>query len=97
MLEANFRPANDYERGKLAALPGPLVEVYCNRPPVLAAGRYAARQAGRHPTHVSGEVTLEQLAEFDRPLARGLVIEVETTRPVDVETLAATVRAAPDV
>lgn len=96
VLEANFRPASDYERGKLAALPGPLVEVYCACPPELAAQRYAARHVGRHPTHVSGEVTLEQLAEFDRPLALGAVIEVETTAPVDVGSLAAAVRAALD-
>jgi predicted kinase len=88
VLEANFYPKSDYQRGKLAALPGPLVEVYCRCPPALAAARYAARHAGRHPTHVSGEVTLEQLADFDRPLALGPVIEVDTSAPVDVEAIA---------
>jgi hypothetical protein len=94
VLEADFRPGSDYERAKLAALPGPLVEVYCRCPPQLAAERYAARHAGRHPTHVSGEVSLEQLAEFDRPLALGPVIEVETGAAVDVAALADAVRAA---
>ena len=96
VLEANFQPRNDYQRGKLAALHGPLVEVYCRCPPALAAERYAGRHAGRHPTHVSGEVTFEALAEFDRPLALGPVIEVDTTTPVDVEALAQAVQAAFD-
>ena len=87
VLEANFRPRSDYERGKLAALPGPLVEVYCRCPPELAAERYAARHASRHPTHTSGEVSPEYLADFDRPIALGPVIEVDTRAPVDIETL----------
>jgi predicted kinase len=94
VLEANFYPKSDYQRGKLAALPGPLVEVYCRCPPELAAARYAARHAARHPTHVSGEVTLEQLADFDRPIALGPVIEVDTTTAVDVDALAGAIRVA---
>jgi predicted kinase len=88
VLEANFYPKSDYQRGKLAALPGPLVEVYCRCPAELAAQRYAARHAGRHPTHVSAEVTLEQLAEFDRPIALGPIIEVDTSARVDLEAVA---------
>ena len=93
VLEANFYPRSDYQRGKLTALAAPLVEVHCRCPPELAAQRYAARHAGRHPTHVSGEVTLEQLAEFDRPLALGPVIDVDTTGPIDAGDLAARVAA----
>jgi predicted kinase len=94
MLEANFRPGSDYERGRLAALAAPLVEVHCRCPPALAAARYAARHAGRHPTHVSGEVSLQQLAEFDRPLALGPVIEVDTSAAVDMGALCDAVCAA---
>jgi predicted kinase len=93
VLESNFYPNSDYQRGKLAALHGPLIEVYCRCPPALAAKRYAARHAGRHPTHVSGEVTLEQLSDFDRPLALGPVIEVDTSKPVDVAAIATRVEA----
>ena len=93
VLEANFYPRSDYQRGKLTALAAPLVEVYCRCPPELAAQRYAARHAGRHPTHVSGEVTLDQLADFDRPLGLGPVIEVDTTSPVDAADLASRVSA----
>ena len=81
VLEANFRPHSDYERGKLVALAAPLVEVYCRCPPELAAERFAARHPQRHPTHVSSEISLQYLAEFDRPLGLGPVIEVDTTRP----------------
>lgn len=94
VLEANFYPKSDYQRAKLAALAGPLVEVYCRCPPALAAERYAARHASRHPTHTSGEVSLEQLADFDRPVALGPVIEVDTSEPIDVAALADAVRAA---
>jgi len=93
MLEANFRPGSAYQRAKLEALPGPLVEVYCRCPAELAAQRYAARHAGRHPTHVSGEVSMAQLAEFDHPLAVGPVIEVDTSAPIDVEALAIRIEA----
>lgn len=94
VLEANFRPGSDYERAKLAALSGPLVEVYCRCPPALAARRYADRHAGRHPTHVSSTISPGLLAEFDRPMAIGPVIEVDTTTPVDIEATAQAVLAA---
>jgi predicted kinase len=93
VLEANFTPRSEYQRGKLIGLAAPLVEVYCRCPPELAAERYAARHASRHATHVSGEVTLEQLADFDRPLALGPVLDVDTTRPVDIADLARRVAA----
>jgi predicted kinase len=93
VLEANFRPSSDYERGRLAALRGPLVEVHCRCPPELAAQRYAARHVGRHPTHVSGEISLDVLAEFERPATDGPAIEVDTTVPVEIEGLASRIEA----
>ena len=94
VIEANFRPYSDYEHGKLTALAAPLVEVYCRCPLELAAERFAARHADRHPTHVSSEVSLEYLAQFDRPFGLGPVIEVDTRDPVDVAALAEAVLAA---
>jgi AAA domain len=93
VLEANFRPHSAYERGRLTALPGPLVEVHCRCPLDLATQRYAARHARgeRHPTHVVGAVTLEMQAEFDRPMGLGPVIEVDTMAPVDLDALTARV------
>ena len=37
VLEANFRPHSDYERGRLAALAPHPVEVYCQCDPHVAA------------------------------------------------------------
>jgi predicted kinase len=94
VLEANFRPRSDDERARLAALPGPLVEVYCRCPPLVAAQRYAARHADRHPTHVSGVISAELLAEFDCPVALGPVIEADTTSAVDIPALASAIETA---
>ncbi|MGH6955288.1 MAG: AAA family ATPase [Caulobacteraceae bacterium] len=96
MLEANFRPRSAYERDKLKALSGPLVEVYCRCPPALAAERYAQRHARgeRHPTHPLSELPPDLLAEFDQPIALGPVVEADTTAPVDIEALALRVLAA---
>jgi predicted kinase len=98
VLEANFRPHSAYERQKLADLGGRLVEVYCRCPPTEAQRRYAqrARQPGRHPIHVLHDLSSELLAEFDGPLGLGPVIEVDTTASVDVDGLAARVRALLD-
>jgi predicted kinase len=93
VLEANFRPHSDYQRGRLRQLPGRLVEVYCDCPPATCARRYARRAAaGAHATHVIRELSPEQLAEFDGPVAVGPVIRVDTTTPVDVPAVAAAVR-----
>jgi predicted kinase len=94
MLEANFRPKSEYERGKLAGLAAPVVEVWCACPPELAAQRYAARHATRHPTHVLGELSPEALAEFDRPVALGPYVEVDTSGLVDIPAVAQSVWAA---
>jgi hypothetical protein len=96
VLEANFRPDSAYERQKLAALPAPLVEVYCRCPLELAAERYNHRflAPGHHPTHVLAEVSVEMLREFDHPVALGPVIEADTAAPIDVAALAAQVRDA---
>jgi hypothetical protein len=94
VLEANFRPYSDYERAKLASLPGPLVEVYCRCPAALAAERFAARHTTRHPTHVSRTISAEFLAEFNRSIALGPVIEADTTAPIDIAVLASAVEAA---
>jgi len=94
VLESDFRPRSDYERGKLAGLGAPLVEIYCRCPPELAAARYAARHETRHPAHVRSTVTLDMLAEFDTPVGLGPVIEVDTSGAVDVAGLSRAVLAA---
>jgi predicted kinase len=93
VLEANFRPHWAYERGRILALGGCVVEVNCDCPPEVAARRYAARAAISHPVHVVTSLSPELLAEFDRPVGIGELITVDTTAPVDVAALAETVRS----
>jgi predicted kinase len=96
VLEANFRPRSEYERSRIAALiadGGRLVEVYCRCPAPVAAARYAERGLTSHPVHVVTSVSTEFLAEFDRPVGLGEVIEVDTTALVDVAALASHVRS----
>jgi predicted kinase len=92
VLEANFRPHSEYERAKIAALGGRLVEVYCSCPAEVAADRYARRAGASHPVHVVRELSPEFLAEFDRPVGLGELVVVDTTAPVDVRDVAAQVR-----
>jgi predicted kinase len=93
VLEANFRPRMAYERGRIMALDAAVVEVNCSCPPDVAADRYNARAAARHPVHVVARLTPEQLAEYDRPIGIGQLISADTSGPVDVAELASTVRA----
>jgi DNA-binding transcriptional ArsR family regulator len=94
VLEANFRPHSTYERERLAGLGAPLVEVHCLCPPEVAAQRYAARHVMRHPAHVVGELSPDLLAEFDRPIGLGALVEVDTTKPIDLVAVAAQVLSA---
>jgi len=96
VLEANFRPRSSHERDKitlLAAGGGRLVEVYCRCPAQVAAARYAARVAHRHPVHVVTSLSAEFIAEFDQPVGLGELIEVNTLAQADIAALAGDVRA----
>jgi hypothetical protein len=90
LIEANFRPYSDYERNRITALGGTQVEVHCVCRPDLAITRYTARP--RHPVHVQTTLTLDDMAEYDRPVGIGTLVTVDTTTPVDVPGLAARVR-----
>lgn len=94
ILEANFRPRSEYERARIAGLNANVVEVYCAIPPDEAIRRYAARAGQRHAAHVRQTLSAEFTAEFDRPFGIGTVIEIDTTRPVDIDALVRTVRQA---
>jgi len=93
VLEANFRPYSAYERGRISALCPRPVEVNCLCPSQLAARRYAERAPAGHPVHVVKSLSLEQYAEYDRPVGLGELITVDTTAPVSVPALAGLVRA----
>lgn len=89
VLEANFRPHSDYEKAKLSGLSGRLIEVHCSCPQEVARERYERRAAesNHHPAHVTPTLDSALLAEFDQPVGLGRVIEVDTTRTVNVNEL----------
>ncbi len=91
VIEANFRPYSEYERGRLVGLGGLPVEVYCACPPEVASARYNARAT--HPVHVIKTLPVSAMAEYDRPVGIGALVTVDTTVPVDVAAVAARVRA----
>lgn len=100
VLEANFRTHSALEREQVAVLlrqPGArLVEVHCRVPLEEASRRFAerARQERHHPAHPLAEMSPEAMAAYSAPFALSPVIAVDTTRPVEIEALAAEVRAA---
>jgi predicted kinase len=91
ILESNFSHSEP-----LRSLPSSrLVQIYCTAPAEVILDRYARR--ARHPGHLDTDI----VAELGQRLAReewkpldlsGTIIEIDTTAPVDVESLAATVR-----
>jgi adenylylsulfate kinase-like enzyme len=90
VLEANFRPHSPYERSRIVELSDRVVEVNCVCPPEIASKRYAVRdRSGRHhPTHVLPDLPQNFEAEYDMPIGIGTVIKVDTTKTVDVRSLA---------
>lgn len=97
VIEANFRPYSELERGKLTGLAGlgglagRTVEVHCQCPAEVAAARYNARAT--HPVHVLKTLPVAAMAEYDRPVGIGGLVLVDTTAAVDVAAVAARVRA----
>jgi predicted kinase len=89
VIEANFDPHNDEALGQLRGLGGRTVEVHCACPAEVAHARYNARS--RHEVHQSTR-PLSAMAKYDRPVGVGPLITVDTTRPVDVASVAAEVR-----
>ncbi len=85
ILEANFRPKSEYERGRLSALHGRKLEVYCHCTPEEAARRFRERAttARHHPTHSMKTISAGLLEEFDRPFGLCPVIDVDTEHSVD--------------
>jgi predicted kinase len=88
---------HDYARAPLAALPGPLVEVFCRCPPDVLQARYTARSTGRGAGYLDLDRDPDELwnAEVGTPVAGDWpVLEVDTSGAVDVAALAARVVAA---
>jgi predicted kinase len=89
VIEANFDPHNDEALGQLRGLGGRTVEVHCACPAEVAHARYNARS--RHEVHQETR-PLSAMGKYDRPVGIGPLITVDTTRPVDVASVAAEVR-----
>ncbi|MDQ2845181.1 MAG: ATP-binding protein [Actinomycetota bacterium] len=88
ILEANWWATITGPR--IAALAGPVVEVFCSCDPELARRRYLDRAADRHRGHFDSIRDFSSLYTADscRPVAGGWpVIEVDTSRPVNVDGL----------
>jgi predicted kinase len=81
----------DYALPLAAALPGPLVEVHCIVPLHVARARYRGRARFRHAGHLDASRSAQELwGEPSRAPELGPVVEVETSGPVDIPELAAT-------
>jgi predicted kinase len=94
VLDANLGP----EAGpRLRALDADLIEVFCRCPPDEVERRFAARAPMRHPGHVDQQVAPEMKAarpHGSEPLRLGgPILEVDTSRPVDVAEIATWVGA----
>ena len=84
-----------YTRPLVAVLPGPVVELRCVVPVEVARSRYYARAADRHQGHLDLERDEAELwGEPVRPLGVGPLVEVGTTMPLDIATIAAEVLRA---
>lgn len=98
VLEANFRTRSPSERRRLTALlaSARIVEVHCRLPLEEASRRFAARARTQrhHPAHVLQEMSPETLTEYAEPFALTPVLEVDTTRPIDLDKLLEQIAAA---
>lgn len=81
--------------GGLAALPGRVVEVFCRCPRAVLEDRYRARAGSRQAGYFDRSRSPEELwnPEVAEPVAGGWpVLEVDTSSPVDIASLADAVR-----
>ena len=91
ILESNFSRSEPLR----SLPPSRAVQIFCTAPAEVVLDRYARR--ARHPGHLDDDIVGElgqRLAHDEwKPLdLGGTIIEIDTTTPVDVESLAATVR-----
>jgi predicted kinase len=88
VLDSTFFP---YAFPRIAALPGPLVEVRCSCPKQVAQARYRTRSGTRHRGHLDLERQPDELwnEQNSTPLGIAPVIVVDTNVPVDVADIAA--------
>ena len=91
VLEANFRRSLAHD--ELTRLPGAVMEVFCRCPREVCVARYRERAGMRPAGHLESERSDAELwdPETVNPVAGGWpVVEVETSGPVDLDGLLAT-------
>ncbi len=98
IVESHFWPG--VSEPDLVALGRPLVQICCRCPVDVAVERYRLRATspdrhpGHRPEHQDDEATARWRNVDPRPLdLPGPLVEVDTTRPVDIAALGAQVRA----
>lgn len=89
VVEANFRPHNEYEQTRLRQLDAQIIELYCACPTDELLRRFAARAHTAHAAHPLTELSADMVAEFDQPMGVGHVIKVNTAGQIDLPALAA--------
>jgi glucokinase len=70
---------------------GEIAEIWCHAPPELIGVRYRARLGQRHAGHL-GESYVPELIELagrTQPLGSYPLLEVDTTKPLDLTALGA--------
>jgi predicted kinase len=94
ILEANFRPKSDYERGRIGAFEGRKLEVYCHCTLEEASRRFRERatRTDHHPAHSIKTMSVELLEAYDRPIGVCPVIDVDTEQPVNAMEVAERIR-----
>jgi glucokinase len=84
-----FQPPEVLEEGLERAGVGQVLELWCEAPPETVGARYAARVDSRPAGHPGRDYVPElvALAGRARPLGRGPVLRIDTTRPADAAAL----------
>jgi predicted kinase len=94
VLEANFRRSLAHH--ELKRLPGDVVEVFCRCPREICLTRYRARAGARAAGHLDSQRSDAEIWDIEtvNPVAGGWpVIEVQTSVPVDLDGLLATLKS----
>jgi predicted kinase len=99
ILEAHFQ--RGIAETELLALNRRIVQIYCRCPVDVAGERYRRRiddpnrHAGHLPEHQSDQVIQRWMREVPTPLdlPNALLVEVDTTGPVDLESVASAILA----
>jgi predicted kinase len=88
VMDSNIKPDDAYEQARVAEIVGAVVEVHCRCPLDMAKARYAQRARAGWPAQRTHELDDARAALYGRPIGRGPLIEVDTSKVVDVAATA---------